>query len=917
MADTGLLDAAGLPYTGITRVDAALTIIQQKFSATAEAIGVLEEAIGEGEGGTPGTGDAPTNAPTATGITAIQNADGSFDITLAWNYTQGVVPADYMVLFWKQGPAALGVPLTVDKAVLLAATARTFTFQGWNPNSNYRFGIAAGAKSDIGAAVVVGAIIAPTAAPDWADISAVGDYTGLVDGIPADTVVANASEGKIAYDGTVHYRSPGAPSNLPAPGALITGTDSDGSARYFIGWAYFQGANIADGFLVFVVEGDTSTFSLGDPHFELGAKNAGGFNTFITLKGYPSDRTLSFGVAAFRRTELGLEVGTIVSSAVSPDWQGINTGTPNYAGTIFGVDQHNFNVHSSGASVYEPALRYTQVTRDGVALQGGTRSYNLLVYDPIGKTTLFSGNYYDLPVAPQWAHTLARDIGVYAGRVLQVVFSFPNTVANNFLYVDMTNVSDFLLGTPNALYFVYDILCTESNQKIALDLQCSDGTSLRDTGAVDQNGHASHPATPIPDGLVFNVWYRRRIPLPAAFDGKTITRVMVACENDAPGTHVALVRGVGFTNGDVRDPFYVPVWIGYTETVTIATVATADAANGFATGANDLPARTTDVPIISTGEEPQTNRLVGSLPGALTAIGASRTLFASDSFQAQSAYALVGQPLLGEGNGLQRYAGTVPNDLNAVVDLSFQTQGGHVVALSGTGWEPTQVPGVPTNIPTPAAASVTTSATGSEVVQIVWGYTQPALEGDNKPADGFIVFVKGGDDANPSAGATANYKVGLDAYSFSMESPLNQSWSFAVAAYRKTSNGTEVGPAVTSTFAPDWQGIGGNTQVSENGLANEAAATAKIKSNAVTSSRRQLVLTLTASYTLANASHSSKTFTHSLGRIPLVTVDTNHISIHSTIYLLTSSQIHVDLFNVEDTTALPPSVSGTVEVFFW
>lgn len=888
-------------------VRALITALNDQFTRVSDELDtVLAPGVDPGN-------VAPTNSPTPTGITVTTAADGSMDVNLTWNYTQGLIPAEMFILYWKEGLGSLSAPTASDKTISIPATATNFTFKGWNPNSNYRFGIAAGRTTVASAGIVAGTIQAPTAAPDWADIASTGNYNANINGTSATTVVNNAANGQTAYTGTLNYRTTGAPTNSITPVGISSTLNEDASADYTILFDYVQGGRQADGFLVFVLQGN-ATPAVTDPHYLLGRVNA---TVNFTIKGLTPEVLYSFGVAAFRRTESGLEVGSIVGSTSAPDWTGISSGSPNYVGTVWNLEQHNFSVHAGGVGLLDTALRYAQVTRDGVVLQNGARSYNLYVWDLSSQAAVFSQTY-DIFTTSLWCNTLARDISAYQGRLLYSVFTFANTIANNFLYVDMTNVADYTVGaTASDYYLVYDVSWAASGNLIALDLECSDGTTLRASAAVDQNGRSCHPATSIPDGSILNTWYRRRIQLPASFNSKTITRWMLVCEKNSAGTHVGAIRGAMISTADTRDPCLHPIWIGYTESVSLTEISDADT-NSLVVGPRDTPTRTTDILIVSTQDEPQTNRLTGNLTNALVSIGASRTLFTSDSFQFGSAYILVGQPNIGEGNGLERYAGKTSSDLYAYADLAFQTQDSQIIALTGTGWDAVNIPGVPTNNPAPTGVTNSATDTGQQRHLLSWTYSQPTLTGDNRLADGFILYYESGSTSNPGD----NYiKLAIGATDFTFEWAHDLTVSYAIAAYRKTSSGVEIGTKQTTA---SWQGVSSagliltagitDSNVTTNKIADSNVTTNKVNNNAVTTAKRQVSNTQSAGYTISHGAQQVQQFSHSIGAVPLATAESGDSGIAHHIYAVDSSKIW---FNKVSLYTPAGSISSTFVVYYW
>ena len=141
-------------------------------------------------------------------------------------------------------------------------------------------------------------------------------------------------------------------------------------------------------------------------------------------------------------------------------------------------------------------------------------------------------------------------------------------IGDNNIFIDDTNISNYTIIDGDILY--YDVCWHESNAQIALDLQATDGTTLRaQTNAEDQNGYATHPSTTIPDELILNRWYRREIAL-SSLVGKTINKFMVGNSATAEGTYTGkianaiIVSGVGVVqrvifDQDSSDPTYTVV----------------------------------------------------------------------------------------------------------------------------------------------------------------------------------------------------------------------------------------------------------------------------------------------------------------------------------------------------------------------
>lgn len=165
---------------------------------------------------------APTNAvSSASAPTLVNNSDGSRDITLTWTYTDGAVPADGFILFYREGT---GTVLSTDAGIQLPATARSYRFQGVHQGTAYRAGIAAYRKTETGIRITT--IYQPTSAPDWRVSAATTNITADINGMSSSTLTSRATSGydiqqKLEANGSVILTGQLVPTNT---GALKAGT---------------------------------------------------------------------------------------------------------------------------------------------------------------------------------------------------------------------------------------------------------------------------------------------------------------------------------------------------------------------------------------------------------------------------------------------------------------------------------------------------------------------------------------------------------------------------------------------------------------------------------------------------------------------------------------------------------------------
>jgi len=165
---------------------------------------------------------APTNAvSSASAPTIVNNNDGSRDITLTWTYTDGAVPADGFIIFYREGT---GTVLSTDPGIQLAATARSFRFQGVHQGTAYRGGIAAFRRTESG--IKITSIYQPTTTPDWRVSAITVNITADINNMSSSTLTSHATSGydiqqKLEANGSVILTGQLVPTNT---GGLKVGT---------------------------------------------------------------------------------------------------------------------------------------------------------------------------------------------------------------------------------------------------------------------------------------------------------------------------------------------------------------------------------------------------------------------------------------------------------------------------------------------------------------------------------------------------------------------------------------------------------------------------------------------------------------------------------------------------------------------
>lgn len=110
---------------------------------------------------------------------------------------------------------------------------------------------------------------------------------------------------------------------------------------------------------------------------------------------------------------------------------------------------------------------------------------------------------------------------------LQATYNAENT--HGHTYIDIWK-GEFSIKSGQFLEFQVTMFSGNPTFKGSVDLVTTDGTTLRDSGAKDQNGLSAHPATDISQYARDN-WYHRKISLDQ-LAGKTLKGVMIATDSN-------------------------------------------------------------------------------------------------------------------------------------------------------------------------------------------------------------------------------------------------------------------------------------------------------------------------------------------------------------------------------------------------
>lgn len=341
---------------------------------------------------------APSIVSDGTAVDHTINSDGSSNISFEWSWAGAEGDIDGFRIYTYQSTSAtaytFGTTPANETVIVVPASKRAYLLYGAAADLYYTFGVQAyrAVDKDINAAgVIVSSLVKPSLAAEnpyrpSATVAFTGDLTGTINNTSATAVVSNAANGNTAFSGTAKYRTTGAPTNNPSPTGLTITTNTNATCNVRLDWgAYTQGTNQADFLLLFWAKGSTAP-TINDSSL---AFNVNTLASYYIFEGVNPADTYSFGIAAARRTELGIEIGTIQAPISAPDWVGVTGGTPNFTANINSTaastvvtGASNGTTAATGTANYRNDVAPTNNAVFGVVTTTATADGNVVVEVP-------------------------------------------------------------------------------------------------------------------------------------------------------------------------------------------------------------------------------------------------------------------------------------------------------------------------------------------------------------------------------------------------------------------------------------------------------------------------------------------------------------------------------------------------------
>ncbi|MFC5531243.1 GH39 family glycosyl hydrolase [Cohnella yongneupensis] len=183
-----------------------------------------------------------------------------------------------------------------------------------------------------------------------------------------------------------------------------------------------------------------------------------------------------------------------------------------------------------------------------------------------GGTTLFSNGFESTDAAPTWLDTLDGSQNVtgytagtnpecsprleapHAGAATLMFSGTDNSATASYAKCKVFDVNIPITSTTKLGYWLYPQV--DNARYVAIDLVMTDGSTLRDSGAVDYNGYSMHPNAGHGGAIPLNAWTNIKSNIGTVLAGKTIDRIIVNYDRPSnTGQYRGYIDDIVLTNG--------------------------------------------------------------------------------------------------------------------------------------------------------------------------------------------------------------------------------------------------------------------------------------------------------------------------------------------------------------------------------
>ncbi len=183
-----------------------------------------------------------------------------------------------------------------------------------------------------------------------------------------------------------------------------------------------------------------------------------------------------------------------------------------------------------------------------------------------GGSTLFSNGFESSETAPTWLDTLdgsqnvtgytaginpecsPRQESAHAGVSALMFSGTDNSTSTSYAKCKVFDVNLAITSDTKLGYWIYPEV--DNARYVGVDLIMTDGSTLRDSGAVDYNGYSMHPNTGHGGAIPLNAWTAIKSNIGTSLAGKTIDRIIVNYDRPpSTGQYRGYIDDIVITNG--------------------------------------------------------------------------------------------------------------------------------------------------------------------------------------------------------------------------------------------------------------------------------------------------------------------------------------------------------------------------------
>ncbi|WP_158623450.1 hypothetical protein [Corallococcus sp. CA053C] len=228
------------------------------------------------------------------------------------------------------------------------------------------------------------------------------------------------------------------------------------------------------------------------------------------------------------------------------------------------------NVRVVNAATTTNPTASTPLSFTGSAFTWNVPPYTVVSFEiipgPASSGVLFQTGFESADTQPTWLDTLdgSQNVGPYTGATKPECSprqESPHTGLAVLMYSGRDNsattsyanakVFDVNLPITTATKLSYWIRPQQDNGRyVAVDFICTDGTTLRDSGATDFNGKSLHPNAGHGGAIPLDTWTRIQSNVGQWLAGRTVDRILVSYDRPAnTGDYRGLIDDILITNG--------------------------------------------------------------------------------------------------------------------------------------------------------------------------------------------------------------------------------------------------------------------------------------------------------------------------------------------------------------------------------